>query len=105
MAAVLAGMINIIPRKTFIEQNRKLPEDYQDRVCAWLDDAANANVIRKCLKFLKTPIEYMDKVTLRVPELVKGYVRMRKQGVPVCVYDADKLEKLLLCEDCIGISS
>jgi hypothetical protein len=41
--------------------------------------------------------------SLRVPELVNGYVRMRKQGVPVKVYDSEKLEKLLRLEDCIGI--
>ena len=55
----------VIPRKTFIELNRKLPEEYQDRVSAWLDDTANAGVIQKCLKYLKTPINRIDKVTTR----------------------------------------
>lgn len=202
----------VIPRKTFIELNRKLPEDYQDRVSAWLDDAANAVIIQKCLKYLNTPIEYIDEVTtrqffeackayyqsnpdrfktkefvkshpkasakkwylnfadgrddgltdvdenshtdylewaaqrgkycfnghhpweiergmsvsldahlyirnevgkgyyfslsfhtLKVPEFVKGYVRMRESGIPVETYYRERLEKILRCEDNIGI--
>jgi hypothetical protein len=202
----------IIPRKTYIELNRKLPEDYQDRVSAWLDDTANASIIQKCLKYLKTPIEYIEEITtrqffeacktyyqanpdrfktrefmksypnasakewyrkfadgrddgltdvdeesytdylewaaergkycfnghhpweiergasvsldahlyiknkvdkgycfalsfhtLKVPELVKGYVRMRKSGIPVEIFYCEKLEKILRHEDNIGI--
>jgi DNA-dependent RNA polymerase auxiliary subunit epsilon len=44
----------VISRKIYIELNRKLPEDCQDRVSAWLDDAANADIIQKCLKYLRT---------------------------------------------------
>jgi len=40
---------------------------------------------------------------LRVPELVKGFVRMRTLGIPVEINDNEKLYKLLKCEDYIGI--
>jgi hypothetical protein len=55
----------IILRKTYIELNRKLPEDYQDRVSTWLDAPANACIIQKCLKYLKKPIKCIDKITTR----------------------------------------
>ena len=202
----------VIPRKTYIELNRKLPKDYQDRVSTWLDDSANAAIIQKCLKYLKTPIEHIDEVKTRqffeackayyqansdwfktrkfvkshpkasakewyrnfadgrddgltdvdeeshtdylewvakrgkyrfnghhpweierdasvsldahlyirnevgkgyyfmlsfhplnLPEVVKGYVRMRKSGIPVEIFNCEKLEKILRYEDYIGI--
>jgi hypothetical protein len=202
----------IISRKAYIELNRKLPEDHQDGVSAWLDDAANASVIQKCLKYLRTPIKHIEKITtrqffeackayyqanpdwfnakeflkrnprasakdwyskfadgrddgltnvdedshedylewaaergkfcfnghhpweiergmsvtldahlyikketdkgycfelsfhpFRIPQLVKGFVRMRNLGIPVEIYDYKNLEKILKCEDYIGI--
>jgi hypothetical protein len=55
----------VISRKIYIELNRKLPEDCQDRVSAWLDDVANADIIQKCLKYLRTPIKHINKITTR----------------------------------------
>jgi len=39
----------------------------------------------------------------RIPQLVKGFVRMRELGIPVEINDYENLKKLLKCEDYIGI--
>jgi len=79
----------IIPRKTYIELNRKLPEDHQDTVCAWLDDAGNADMIQKCLKYLKTPIKHIKEVTTRqFFEACKAYYQANPDW-----FNADELLK------------
>ena len=55
----------VISRKTFVELNRKLPNEHKDDMLEWLDNPENAKLIERCLCYLCTLITPIEHVTTR----------------------------------------
>jgi len=82
----------VISRKSFIELNRKLPDEDKDDMLEWLDNSENSGLVEKCLCCLDIPVKPVEKITSgQFFEACKAYY----QANP----DLFNKEKLYRCEN------